>query len=339
MDHGSRQHPIRGIAFFGAQDYDRASFDARNRDFGYKITYHPQRLSAETLGLLGDANVVCAFVNDDLGAKTLPGLVEHGVELLAMRCAGFNNIDLACARGKLAMVRVPAYSPHAVAEHALSLLLALNRRIPRACRRTREYNFSLSGLLGMDLHGKTFGVIGTGKIGYIFCQLLQGFQAHILAHDPYPNPEVTQLKDAHYVPLEEIYREADVISLHCPLTPECHHLIGPASIAQMKAGVILINTSRGGLVDTGALIEGLKSGTIGAAGLDVYENEGSYFFQDHSGEPMSDDVLARLLSFPNVILTAHQAFFTREALDNIAATTLQNIRTYERGQPLVNAIA
>ncbi|MDR2377201.1 MAG: 2-hydroxyacid dehydrogenase [Puniceicoccales bacterium] len=334
-----QQHPVREIAFFGAKDYDRTFFDLKNRDFGYRITYHPQRLSEKTLGLLGEANVVCAFVNDDLGAKTLQGLVDRGVELLALRCAGFNNIDLDYARGKIALVRVPAYSPYAVAEHALSLLMALNRRIHRAWARTREHNFSLEGLLGMDLHGKTFGVIGTGKIGHIFCQLLQGFQGKILVSDPYPNPEVEKLAHTHYCSPDEIYREADVLSLHCPLTPENRHLIRRETIAQMKTGVILINTSRGGLIDAEALIEGLKSGSIGAAGLDVYEDEKDYFFQDLSSEPLADDTLARLISFNNVILTPHQAFFTREALDRIASTTLENIRCHERGEPLINAIS
>jgi D-lactate dehydrogenase len=235
------------------------------------------------------------------------------------------------------MVRVPAYSPYAVAEHALTLILSLNRKIHRANSRTKEHNFSLNGLLGTDLHGKTFGVIGTGKIGYIFCQLLQGFQARILAYDPYPNPEVTKLNIC-YTSLEEIYRESDVISLHCPMTPECHHMINRESIVKMKPGVILVNTSRGGLIDTEALIEGLKKGIIGSAGLDVYEYEGNYFFQDLSNEHIADDRLAQLLSFNNVILTAHQAFFTQEALDNIATTTLENIRSYELGTSLANEI-
>ncbi|MDR2419999.1 MAG: 2-hydroxyacid dehydrogenase [Puniceicoccales bacterium] len=333
-----KQHPIREIAFFGTQEYDRISFDTWNKNYRYKITYHTQRLSENTLSFLGSANVVCAFVNDDLNAKTLQSLSDHGVELLVMRCAGFNNIDLEYARGKISMARVPAYSPYAVAEHALTLLLSLNRKIHRAYARTREYNFSLEGLLGIDLHGKTFGVIGTGKIGHIFCQLLQGFQAHILAYDPYPNPETVKLNNTHYASLDEIYHEADAISLHCPMTPECYHMIHQESIAKMKAGVILINTSRGGLIDTEALIKGLKAGIIGAAGLDVYEHEGDYFFQDLSNRRISDDILAQLLSFNNVILTAHQAFFTQEALDNIAITTLENIRSYELGETLKNAI-
>jgi D-lactate dehydrogenase len=334
-----KQHSIRGIAFFGTQDYDRISFDTWNKNYGYKITYHTQRLSEDTLSLLGNANAVCVFVNDDLNAKTLQGLIDHGVELLVMRCAGFNNIDLEYARGRISMARVPAYSPYAVAEHALTLLLSLNRKIHRAYARTREYDFSLDGLLGIDLHGKTFGVIGTGKIGHIFCQLLQGFQAHILAYDPYPNPETMKLNDTRYASLDEIYHEADVISLHCPMTPECYHMIHQESIAKMKSGVILINTSRGGLIDTEALIEGLKAGIIGGAGLDVYEHEGDYFFQDLSNRRISDDILAQLLSFNNVILTAHQAFFTQEALDNIATTTLENIRSYELGETLKNAIS
>ncbi|MDR3143679.1 MAG: 2-hydroxyacid dehydrogenase [Puniceicoccales bacterium] len=341
MDNGQQHsiHSIRGIAFFGTKDYDRTFFDLKNRDFGYRMSYHPQRLSEKNLELLGEANVVCAFVNDDLGPRTLQGLVDRGVELLAMRCAGFNNIDLEYARGKITLVRVPAYSPHAVAEHALSLLMALNRRIHRAWMRTREHNFSLEGLMGMDLHGKTFGVIGTGKIGHIFCQLLQGFQGKILVSDPYPNPEVEKLVNTHYRSPYEIYREADIISLHCPLTPENRHMIHRESIAQMKTGVILINTSRGGLIDAEALIEGLKRGPIGAAGLDVYENENDYFFQDLSNEPLADDTLARLISFNNVILTSHQAFFTQEALERIASTTLENIRCYEEGKVLVNAIS
>lgn len=323
------------VAVFSAKRYDHRSLLAANEAAGarHQLTFHEAHLSAATAVLAQGAEAVCAFVNDTLDAPALEALASHGVRLVALRCAGFNNVDLAAARRVgIQVARVPAYSPEAVAEHTLAMILALNRQLHRAHARVREGNFALDGLMGFDMRGKTVGVIGTGRIGAAFVRLLQGFRCRVLAADPYPADEVAQL-GATYVPREVLLEDADVISLHCPLTPQTHHMIDADAIARMKRGVMLINTSRGGLVDTRAVIDGLKSGVIGHLGLDVYEEEGDLFFEDLSGQVLQDDVFARLLTFPNVLITAHQAFFTAEAVGAIAAITLENITCFEaRGQ-------
>ena len=271
----------------------------------------------------------CVFVNDTVNAAVVDALYRLGIRVIALRCAGFNNVDVRACFGKLHVFRVPAYSPYAVAEHAMALLLTVNRHTNRAYLRTRDFNFSLSGLTGFDLHGKTAGVVGMGKIGRIFAQICTGFGMRVLAYDKFPNPD----SGLDYVELPELLRQADVISLHCPLTDETRHMIGAAAIVQMKDGAVLVNTSRGGLVDTEALIEGLKSHKVGAACLDVYEEEGDLFYEDCSGEIVSDDTLVRLIAMPNVLVTSHQAFLTKEALDNIAAATVDNLLKFQRGEP------
>ncbi len=326
------------IAFFDTKSYDRSAFDAILGEYPFEVDYFESRLTLSSARLAANHEVVCAFVNDDLGQATIEELSSGGTKLLALRCAGFNNVDLAAACGKLQVVRVPKYSPYAVAEFALSLLLCLNRKLHRAYNRVREGNFALAGLQGVDIHGKTVGVIGTGKIGQIFAELMHGFGVRLLFSDPYPNESFAAKVGGEYVALEELYRNSDIISLHCPLTSENTHLVNASAIATMKNGVILINTSRGRLIDTPALIEGLKDGKIRAAGLDVYEEEAGYFFEDRSNRAIADDVLARLTTFPNVLLTSHQAFLTEEALANIARTTLENIREFADGKPLTNGI-
>lgn len=278
------------------------------------------------------------FVNDQLDASVLEILASHGTRLIALRCAGFNNVDLKVA-AKLGMtiVRVPAYSPYAVAEHTIGLILTLNRKIHRAYNRVREGNFSLDGLLGFDLHGRTIGIVGTGKIGQIVAQIMQGFGCRLLAYDLHPN-SVCEAAGAKYVELSKLLSDSDIITLHCPLTPETHHLINREAIAQMKQGVMLINTSRGALIHTEAVIGGLKSQRVGALGLDVYEQESDLFFEDLSDQIIQDDLFERLMTFPNVIVTAHQAFFTKEALQNIAETTLSNITDYQEGKGCSNAL-
>lgn len=293
------------------------------------MSYLDIRLSPQTAPLAAGYEAITTFVNDDLGSDTLTALAQLGVRFIALRCAGYNQVDLTKAQTLgLKVARVPAYSPYAVAEHTVALILALNRRIHRAYQRVREQNFSLDGLLGFDLHGKTVGIIGTGKIGEVLAGILKGFGCRLLAHDPYPNPACEAL-GVSYTSLEQLCSEADIISLHCPLTPETHHLIGVEALGWMKPGVMLINTSRGGLIDTAAVIEGLKSSKVGYLGLDVYEEEGGLFFQDMSQMIIQDDVFSRLQTFPNVLITGHQAYFTAEALHNIAATTLQNLTDFE----------
>ncbi len=326
------------IAFFDTKPYDRQFFDRENRDFGFEITYFETRLTPKSAPLAAGHNVVCAFVNDEIGADTIRILVHAKVKLLAMRCAGYNNVNLADAYGHLPVVRVPEYSPYAIAEYTIGLLQCLNRKLHRAFCRVRENNFSINGFLGFDLRGKTIGIIGTGKIGQAFAEVLQGFGVRILAYDPFPNYEAAQRLNLKYVALPELYRHSDIISLHCPLTPENQYMINPDTLGQVKDGVVILNTSRGKLIDTAALIDALKSGKVGGAGLDVYEEETDYFFEDRSGAAISDDVLARLLTFPNVLITSHQAFFTREALTNIARITLNNIRDCFENRPLVNAV-
>lgn len=326
------------IAFFGAKPYDIASFDKVNEKYNYDIRYYKGHLNPNNVVLTQDADAVCIFVNDTADATVIDAMVNNGVKLLALRCAGFNNVDMKAAKGKLPVVRVPAYSPYAVAEYSLALMLSLNRKIHRAYWRTRDGNFSLNGLMGFDMHGKTIGIIGTGKIAKILIRLLKGFGMRILAYDLYPDMKFAEGEGISYVSLDELYRESDIISLHCPLTDQTKYMIDKDSIDKMKKGVMIINTGRGQLINTNDLIEGLKEKKIAAAGLDVYEEEGEYFYEDKSDKIIDDDVLARLLSFNNVIVTSHQAFFTKEALHNIAETTLQNIDDFRHHRPLVNEV-
>jgi len=310
------------VSFFDAKDYDKDSFDKALENFGdIKLKYFETRLSKDTVKLAAGSDVVCVFVNDSLDKDVIDGLVKEGVKLIALRCAGYNNVDIEYAYEKIHIVRVPAYSPYAVAEHAIALLLTLNRKIHRAYIRTRDFNFSLNGLTGFDLHDKTVGVIGTGKIGRIFIDICRGFGMKVIAYDKFPAKD----SGIEYVSLDEIWERSDIISFHCPLTEENKHMVNKEAIDKMKDGVVLINTSRGGLVDSDALLDGIKDRKIGGACLDVYEEESDVFFHDFSGTIVDDDVLARLISMPNVIVTSHQAFLTREALSNIADTTLNNI--------------
>lgn len=326
------------IAFFDTKPYDEETFQSVNRDFGFQLKFFRNHLTPDTALLAQKAAAVCAFVNDTLNKAVIEQLYQFGIRLIALRCAGYNNVDLRAAYGKIHVVRVPAYSPYAVAEHTVALILALNRKIHRAFYRIRDGNFAITGLKGFDMHGKTAGVIGTGKIGKVLLQILKGFGMRLLVYDPHPDREFATQVGCEYVDFPTLLAEADIISLNCPLTKETYHLINRDTIKLMKPGVMLINTGRGHLVDTKALIDGLKSGRIGAAGLDVYEEEGDIFFEDFSNQVIGDDVLARLLTFNNVLITSHQGFFTTEALHNIAQTTLQNIADYFADQPLVNEI-
>ena len=327
------------VTFFGTQPYEQESFDALNRDFGFEFRYFKGHLSRQTVVATHGAQAACIFVNDTADAEVMRELARNGVRLLALRCAGYNNVDLEAARTfNIPVVRVPAYSPHAVAEYTVAMMLSLNRKIPRASWRTRDGNFSLQGLMGFDMNGKTVGGIGTGKIARIVIRILLGFGMEVLAYDPYPDGVFARETGIAYVSLDELYRRSDIITLHCPLTNETKHLVNETSIARMKRGVMIVNTGRGQLIQTEALIEALKSKQVGAAGLDVYEEEGDYFYEDRSDSIIDDDTLARLLLFPNVIVTSHQAFFTVEAMHNITETTLQNIKDFFDGRPLVNAV-
>ncbi len=321
------------VAIFGAKKYDREFLGAAN-DSRHELRFFEPHLNEETVGLVTGFDVVCVFVNDHVNKAVIAKLCSLGVRLIALRCAGYNNVDLdAATKHGITVVRVPAYSPYAVAEHTIALMLALNRKVHRAYNRVREGNFALEGLVGFDMHGKTVGVIGTGQIGSVVAQILAGFGCPILAFDPFPNA-TCRSNGVRYVELNELFAQSDIITLHCPLTPENKHLISGPAIARMKTGVMLINTSRGALLNTLSIIEALKRGKIGYLGLDVYEEEEEIFFEDRSGLILSDDVFARLLTFPNVIITGHQAFFTREALSNIASTTIDNITKFENNQPL-----
>ena len=311
------------LALFDAHIYDKESFDKYQSD-NFQITYFETKLSIETVSLASGFDAVCVFVNDDVGKNVIEKLYEYGVKIIALRCAGYNNVDLPSAFGKVHVCHVPAYSPNAVAEHAMALLLTSIRRIHKAYNRTKEYNFSLDGLTGFNLNGKTVGVIGTGKIGKIFISICKGFGMNILAYDKFPDPNA----DYKYVSLDELYSSSDIISLHCPLNDETKHMISKESIDKMKKGVVILNTSRGALINAEDLLEGIKERKIGAACLDVYEEEGDIFFSDNSGHIMDDDTLARLIAMPNVIVTSHQAFLTNEALENIAKTTIDNIESY-----------
>jgi D-lactate dehydrogenase len=320
------------VAVFSTKPYDREFLEAANARHGHELAFLEPRLTAETAPLAHGYEAVCAFVNDQLSAPVLRTLAEGGTRLVALRSAGFNNVDVPAAHALgMTVTRVPAYSPYAVAEHAVGLILSLNRKIHRAFNRVREGNFSLDGLLGFDLHGRTVGIVGTGKIGEAFARIMAGFGCRLLAADPYPRPEVEAL-GARYVPLDTLLAGSDVVALHCPLTPETHHLVNAASLERMRDGVMLINTGRGALVDTSAVIAALKAGKIGALGLDVYEEEAELFFEDRSGDVITDDVFARLLTFPNVLITAHQGFFTADALRNIAETTLESVSAYAGGE-------
>jgi len=323
------------VAVFSTKPYDRTFLEAANAAVGHDLVFFEPKLTAETAPLAEGSPVVCVFVHDVVDRPVLEALAQEGVRLVALRAAGFNNVDVPAARELgIAVCRVPAYSPYAVAEHAVALILALDRRTHRAFNRVREGNFALDGLLGFDLHGRTVGIVGTGRIGLVFARIMAGFGCRLLASDPFVNDEVVAM-GAAYVPLEDLFAASDIIALHAPLTPETHHLIGRDALARMKRGVMLVNTSRGGLIDTEAVIDALKDGTIGYLGLDVYEEEDALFFEDLSQEILQDDVFARLLTFPNVLVTAHQAFFTEDALRRIAETTLANIAGFARdGRPI-----
>lgn len=323
-------------AFFSTKDYDRRFFEAAGAD--HELVFHEPRLSLETAALADGFESICVFVNDSVDRDVLTHLSQGGLRLVALRCAGFNNVDLEAATELgVQVVRVPAYSPYAVAEHTIAMILALNRRIYKAYNRVREGDFRLDGLLGFDLHGRTAGVVGTGKIGECVCRILKGFGCDVLAFDPNRNPNCEEL-GVTYVPLEELLQRSDVITLHCPLVPATHHLIDADAIGRMRDNVMLINTSRGAIIDTPAVIEALKNGKVGWLGIDVYEEEADLFFEDLSDEVIRDDVFARLTTFPNVLITGHQAFFTMEALSQIAGTTLQNITDIESGQRCSNLV-
>lgn len=327
------------IVFFDCKPYDIHSFKAHN-NYEFDLKFFEERLSPESVKLAEGADAVCVFVNDRVDAAVLEKLAQMQVHLIALRCAGYNNVDLEAAKKyNIKLIRVPAYSPHAVAEHAMALLLTLNRKTHRAHARTREGNFSIQGLEGFDLNGKTAGVIGAGRIGRVFIHILLGFGMKVLVYDLHPDKDLLAHPDVKYCDLPELYANSDMISLHCPLTKDSRHMINAKTIQQMKKGVIIINTSRGQLIASADLIQELKNGQVGAAGLDVYEEEDKYFFSDRSGMPIEDDVLARLLVFPNVIITSHQAFFTREALGNIAETTLSGIKVFVETGTLVNEVS
>lgn len=326
------------IAFFSTESYDRDFFEKHNKNYGYDLIFYEGRLTHQTSLLLKDIPVVCVFVNDKIDYSLLQQLAAQGVRLIALRCAGFNNVDLAAANEfNIKVVRVPAYSPHAVAEHALAMIMTLNRKIHKSFNRIREQNFSLNGLLGFDLYRKTAGVIGTGNIGEVFCRIMRALGCQVLAYDIQKN---TQLEEAgvRYASLKELFTESHIISLHCPLNEHTRYMINEDTIGQMKKGVMLINTSRGALIDTKAVINGLKSQQIGYLGIDVYEQEENLFFRNLSDEIIQDDVIARLMSFPNVLITSHQGFFTFEALSQIAETTLSNIKAFAANDKLVNEV-
>ncbi len=327
------------IAFFDAKSYDRDNFSKVNANFGYEIQYFKERLSMNTVSLTKGMDAVCIFVNAECDARVIARMAENGVKLIALRCAGFNNVDVRAAKQfGIRVVRVPAYSPHAVAEYAVTLMLTLNRKVYRSVYRTREGNFKLNGLLGFDMCGKTAGVIGMGRIAKELIKILRGFGMNILAYDLYPDEAFAREYNVKMVTLDELYEGSDIISLHCPLTEETKFLINNDSITKMKFGVMIINTGRGKLIKTEDLIDGLRTHQIGSAGLDVYEEEANYFYEDRSDKMIDDDKLALLLMMPNVIVTSHQAFFTREAIHNIALTTLQNIKDFEEGKELVNEV-
>ncbi len=314
------------IAMFDVKPYDVPGFTKYGAESGIEFKFYDTRLGEDTAALARGCDGVCLFVNDTLNAAVIDQLTEYGVRVAALRCAGYNNVDLEHAFGRLHVFHVPAYSPHAVAEHAMALLLTSIRRVHKAYIRTKDFNFSLNGLTGFELHGKTVGIVGTGRIGRVFADICRGFGMKIIGYDRFPAPDA----GIEYVPLDELFEKSDVISLHCPLTKETHHLVNHSSVERMKKGVVIVNTSRGALIDSDALLEGIKERKIGAACLDVYEEEGDIFFRDFSGHIIADDTLARLITMPNVIVTSHQAFLTEEALDGIAAATVKNLLDFER---------
>lgn len=322
------------IAFYGTKPYDKKWFEPMGKDYGFEIRFIELPCNKDTIGLAKGYDAICIFVNDYVDADMIEELYQMKVRAILLRSAGFNHVDVKAAEDKIAVLRVPSYSPEAVAEFAMALLLTVNRHTHKAYNRTRDFNMSLNGLMGRDLNHKIAGVIGTGKIGQAMIHILNGFQMHVLAYDPYPNKSL----DVEYVPLEELMRKADIISLHCPLTSDTRHIVNKESIALMKEGVCLINTSRGGLIDTEALIEGLLQKKLGGVGLDVYEEEEGIFYEDCSGEIITDDNLARLMTFPNVLITSHMGFFTEEAMQAIAIETLENAYALENGLPLINQV-
>ena len=324
---------MKKVAMFDTKPYDKIWFDRLNDD-RYEIHYFEGKLTTDTVSLTKGYDVVCAFVNDDINKEVVEQMCENGVKLLAMRCAGYSNVDIKAASGKLKIARVPAYSPYAVAEFAMGLLLTLNRKLHKAYNRTREYNFNINGLTGMDLYGKTVGVIGTGKIGQVFVNICRGFGMRVLAYDIFPNNSLGY----EYVDLDTLFRDSDVISLHCPLTEQTNHIIDEDAISKMKEHCYIINTSRGGLIDSRALLDALRERRIGGAGLDVYEEEAEFFFEDHSEKGITDATLALLSAMPNVIITSHQAFLTEEALSNIAKVTFENMDAFFAGSSLVNEV-
>lgn len=321
------------IAFFDTKPYDKPAFEAYGKANGVEFKYLETKLTEDTVELASGCAGVCVFVNDTVNAAVIDRLVAMGATTVALRCAGFNNVDMQYAFGKVHVLRVPAYSPYAVAEHTMALLLTSVRRIHKAYIRTRDFNFSLSGMTGFDLHGKTVGVVGTGRIGRVFIDICRGFGMRVLAYDKYPAEGVADGENVRYTDMDTLLRESDILSLHCPLTEDTYHLLDAAAFAKCKKGVVLLNTSRGALVDAEALLAAIKERKVGAACLDVYEEESDFFFEDYSGHILDDDVLARLISMPNVIVSSHQAFLTEEALDNIAETTVQNLVDFaEKGQ-------
>ena len=326
------------IIFFDIKDYDREFFEKYGKNYNYEMSFFKSRLSLENVHLTKGYDVVCAFTNDDIGKETIDAMAENGVRLLAMRCAGFNNVSLKDIHNRFKVVRVPAYSPHAIAEYTVGLILAVNRKINKAYVRTREGNFSINGLMGVDLYGKTAGIIGTGKIGQILIKILKGFDMKVIAYDLFPNQKVAEELGFEYVSLDELYANSDIISLNCPLTKDTQYMINRRSMLKMKDGVILVNTGRGMLIDSADLVEALKDKKIGAVALDVYEEEEDYFFEDKSTQVIEDDILGRLLSFYNVLITSHQAYFTKEAVEAITVTTLNNIKDFIEGKPLVNEV-
>jgi len=324
------------VAFFDAKPYDINTFDDANRDYKFNIKYFKNKLNPDTMIQSAGYDVVCAFVNDVLNKEVVDFLFENNIKLVALRCAGYNNVDLKEVYKKIHVVRVPSYSPHAVAEHAAALILTLNRKTHRAYFRTHDNNFNIDGLLGFDLYNKTAGIIGTGQIGKIVIEILRGFGMNVIAYNPFIEEDAAKKLNFKYVDLDTLYKESDIISLHCPLNKETFHIINKESIGKMKENVMIINTGRGRLINTKDLIAGLKTHKIGFAGLDVYEEESDYFFEDFSSKIIDDDILARLLTFPNVLITSHQAFFTKEALKSIAETTLQNIKDYYTDRKMTN---
>ncbi len=327
------------IAFFDSKSYDKDTFEKVNKNFGFDIHYYKERLSMNTVSLTQGVDAVCIFVNAECDARVIERMAQNGVKLIALRCAGFNNVDIKAARQYgIKVVRVPAYSPHAVAEYAVTLMMALNRKVYRSVYRTREGNFKLNGLLGFDMYGKTAGLIGMGRIAKELIKILKGFGMNVVAYDLYPDEAFAKEYQVKMVTLDELYEQSDIISLHCPLTDETKFIINNESITKMKYGVMIINTGRGKLIKTEDLIDGLRSHQIGSAGLDVYEEEANYFYEDRSDKMIDDDKLALLLMMPNVIITSHQAFFTQEATHNIAVTTLQNILDFAEDKPLVNEV-